>query len=107
MPFDGEAVGEGHPPARRVSGIAPIAGLHQHGVEHAEFRDFAADAVDFHPVAEANAIATHQHQPPEKSHDEVLQRDREACAHDADHGAELSRYTDDDEQDSDYGGNSQ
>src|SRR6202051_1389991 len=107
MPFDGEAVGEGHPPTRGVSGIAPIAGFHQHGMEHAEFRDFAADTVDFHPVAETNAVAAHQHQPTEERYDEVLQRDGEARAHNADHGAELSRHADDDQQNDYHGDNSQ
>src|SRR5260370_10674618 len=107
MLFDGEAVGEGHSPTRGVSGVAPIAGLHQHGMEHAEFGDFAADAVDFHPVAETNAVAAHQDQPAEERHDEILQRDREACAHDADHSAELSRQADDDQQYDDHGDDSQ
>src|SRR5580692_11025998 len=107
MPFDREAVGECDPSARGVAGIAPIAGLQQHGMEHAEFGHFTADTVDFDPIAETNAVAAHQHQPTEERDDEVLQRDREACPHNSDHGAELSRYADDDEQNDNHGDHSQ
>src|SRR5260370_31135467 len=107
MLFDGGALGEGPAPASGVSGIAPVAGLQQHGMEHAELHDLAADAVDFHPVAEANAVAAHQDQPAEERDAEVLERDREARAHDADHGAELRRHADHDHQDHYHGDASQ
>src|ERR1700722_10385269 len=107
MPLDGEAVGECSATARRVSYVAPIARLQQYGMEHAELGHFTADAVDFHPVAETNAVAAHQHQPTEERDDEILQRDRKARAHDADHGAELRRYADENQQNDNHGDNSQ
>jgi hypothetical protein len=59
VPFNRKTIREGYASARWMSGVAPNAGLQQHGMKHAEFRNFATDAVDFHPVAEADAIAAH------------------------------------------------
>src|ERR1700690_2067517 len=107
MAFDGKAVGEGYPSAGRMPGVAPVAGLQKHRVEHAEFSDFTADAVDFHPVAQTDAVAAHQDQPAEKRDDEVLESHRQARADDADRGRELARHAHDDEQDDDHANDAQ
>src|SRR5262249_10919062 len=97
--LDGVAVGEGDLPAGGVSGIRPVAGLTQYRVEHAELDHFAADAVDLHPVADAHAVRSHEHEPADEGDDEALQGHREAGGRQPDHGADLSGAADQHEED--------
>jgi len=68
--FDRIAVRERHAPPRRVARICPVAGFEQNGVEHPELDHFAGHAVDLHPIAEADAVFPHEHEPTEETHDE-------------------------------------
>lgn len=49
-------------------------------MEQSDFDDFAAHAVDFHPIAVANSVLPHQHEPAEKSDDKILHRNRKPRA---------------------------
>ena len=69
--------------------VGPVARLEQHGVEDAHLHHLAADAVDLHPVADADAVTAHEHEPAEEGHDEVLERHGEAGTGEAEHGREL------------------
>ena len=63
-----------------------------------DFDDLAADAVDLDPVADANAVAPHQHEPAEEGDDEIFHRDRQAGAGQAEHRRRLCGHAEDDEQ---------
>jgi len=75
--------------------IGPVAGFEQHGVEHPKLHYFAGHAVDFDPVAEADAVLAHQHEPAEEAQDEVLERNGEARARKAEKSPELARRPED------------
>ena len=107
MTRGGEAVGEGDAPAGRVTGIRPVTGLEQHRAQHPELHHLAAHAVDLDPVAEADAVLAHQHEPADEGDDEILERDREAGAREPHHGAELPRHPDDDQHDEHHAENLQ
>src|SRR5260370_13807135 len=73
MAFYGKTVRECDAPSGGMASVGPIAGFQQDGVKHSQLDNFAADAVDFHPVAEANAIFPHEHQPANEGYDEILE----------------------------------
>src|ERR1051326_8283999 len=98
MSFDGKTVGEGHAASRRVTGSRPVACLQQHRVKRAQFDDFARDAVDLDPIANANAILTHQYKPSDKADDEILERDGQSCAGQSEKRSELSGRSEDDQK---------
>src|SRR5260370_4541634 len=89
--FDGKTIREGYAAAGRMAGIGPVPRFEQYSVEHPELDYFAGHAVDFHPIAEANAIFPHQHEPPQETHDEVFQRDGKASPSQAPKCSNLSR----------------
>src|SRR6201999_1093036 len=107
VPFNRETVGESHASTGRMAGVAPIAGLEQHRVEHAEFGDFAADAVDFDPVAKPDSVAAHEHEPAEESDDEILEGNRQAGADYPQGGRELARHSDHYQQNDERGHHAQ
>ena len=76
-----------------MAGIGPVAGFEQHGVERANFDDFAGHAVDFHPIAQANSIFSHQHKPADEANDEILESYRETRAGKPEKRTELSWQT--------------
>ena len=49
-------------------------------MEHPQLDHFAGHAVDLHPIAEADAVFPHEHEPTEETHDEILQGYRQARA---------------------------
>ena len=63
-------------------------------MEHPELHDLAGHAVDLDPVAEADTVPAHQHEPAGEGDQEVLERHREARACQAEEGAELGRRPD-------------
>ncbi len=95
MAFYSKTIREGDATASGVAGVGPVAGFEQDGVEHAELYDFAGDAVDFDPVAKANSIFAHQHEPTDEADDEIFQRNGEAGAGEAEERAEVGRRTED------------
>src|ERR1700719_2454442 len=107
MLFDGKANWKGEGPAGRMAGVALIGGLQEYNVQHAEFRDLAADSVDFHPVTETNAVAPHQHKPSEESDDEVLESNRQAGADDTARRRKLTRHAHHDQQNDQDGDDAQ
>src|SRR5271167_916315 len=107
MTFDRKTIGERDAPASGVPGVAPIAGLEQYRVKHAEFRDFAADAIDLHPVAQPDTIAPHEYQPTKKRHNEVLQGHGQPGADDPDRGGKLTRNAEDNQHNDQCGYHSQ
>src|SRR5260370_29261902 len=81
-----------------MSGVGPVAGLEQNSVERPDLHDLAGDSIDFHPIAEANAIFPHRHKPAEKADDEILQCDSEPGASQAKEGSELPWWTESHEE---------
>lgn len=77
----------------------PVAGFEKHGAEDAELNDFTDDAVDFDPVANADAVAAHQDKPTTEGDDGILEDDGEACGDQADHRGHLLRDAEDGEED--------
>jgi hypothetical protein len=68
-------------------------------VEHAELDDLPRDAVDLHQIADADAVASHQHEPSDEPDDEILERDRESRAGESQEGADIIGRPEDHEQD--------
>src|SRR5580704_16550604 len=102
--FDGEAVDERDFAAGGMPGVSPVAGFEQRRAEQADLHNFAADTIDLDPVADANAVASHQHEPADEADDEVFQRHREAGAGQPEHCRGLAwhaEYDEDNEQKSD------
>ena len=83
--------------------VGPVAGFEQHGAEEADLGDFAADAVDLDPVADADAVAAHEDEPAEEGEDEILEDDGEAGGGEADDRGHLLRCAEDDERDAEQG----
>ena len=67
-------------------------------MKHSELDDFAADAVNFYPIANANSVFSHQHEPAKKCDDEILHGDGEARAHKSQNRPELARRTENHQQ---------
>ena len=99
MPLHCKTVGEGDLAARRVSRLGPVSQFEQHRFQQADFDDFTADAVDFHPIAHADSILSHQFEPAEKGNDEVLHDDGKPGGRQPDDRGHLSRGSHDDKQD--------
>ena len=78
--------------------IGPVAGFEQHGAEEADLDDLAADAVDFNPVAGADAVLAHEDKPAEEGEDEVLEDNGEAGCSEAEDGRGLAGCAEEDEK---------
>src|ERR1019366_5786820 len=63
-PVDGVTVHERHAPPRRMPGIGPVTHLEQDRLEQPHLDDFAAHALDLHPIPHAHAVASHQQEHP-------------------------------------------
>ena len=98
MALDIEAVHESNLAAGGMPSVGPVASLQQHGAKQADLDHLAHHAVDFHPVAYSDSVATHQQEPAHKSHDEIFQRDCESSAGKAENGGHLVRNAERDEQ---------
>src|ERR1019366_10124301 len=99
MTLDGEAVDETDAAARRMALIRPVARLEDGGAENTDLRNLARDAIDLHPIANPDAMLTHQYKPAKERNDEVLQDQREAGSSEAEDGGHLAGGAEDDEQD--------
>jgi len=86
-----------------VTFIRPVAGFEEGGAEESHFYDFASNAVDLYPVADPDAILTHQHEPAEEPQDEVLQDHCEAGCGEANDGRQLARGSKHNQQDKQEG----
>src|SRR5215472_9590206 len=95
MAFDRVTVGEGDATSSRMAGIGPIAGLEQNRVERPDLNDFPGHAVDFHPIAQANPVPAHEHEPADESDDEVLQRNGQTRSRQSKERSELARRPED------------
>src|SRR5882757_1970237 len=69
---DCETVVEGDTPSRRMSLVGPVTGLHERCAEETDLDDLASNTADLHGVSDADAVATHQNEPSDKSEDKVL-----------------------------------
>src|SRR5215469_7576999 len=98
MAFDRVTVGEGDATSGRMAGIGPIAGLEQNRVERPDLNDFPGHAVDFHPIAQANSVPAHEHEPTDESDDQALQRNGQARSRQSEERSELARRPEDHEQ---------
>src|SRR5580658_8795135 len=61
-----------------MAGVGPAPGLKQHRVKQPDLQHFSPDAVDLDPVAGANAILAHQHEPAKEPNDEIFHGHRQA-----------------------------
>src|SRR6202035_3138017 len=95
---DGEVVDEGEAAAGGVALVGPVAGFEQDGAEETDLDDLAANPVNLHPVADADAVSTHEDEPAEEGEDEVLKDDGEARGTETEDGGNLVRCAEDDEQ---------
>src|SRR5579871_130273 len=82
-----------------MAGACPISHLEQDGFHDSDFDHLAANAVDFDPVTDFDAVLAHQCEPAEESDDEIFQRDGESGGHQADQGCDLVWWSEDDEYD--------
>src|ERR1035441_4140997 len=64
-----------------------------------KFGILARDAVDLHPIANPDAMLTHQYKPAKERNDEVLQDQGESGSGEAKNGGHLAGSAEDDEQD--------
>ena len=71
------------------------------GFQQTDLDDFSADAVDLDPVADADAVAPHQHEPSKEGDDEVFHGDGQACARQAQDRSRLRGHAENDEQNCD------
>ena len=78
--FDGIAVYKSYFASSGMAGVGPIAGFEQHCAQQIYFNHFTDNAIDLHPITDANAIASHQHEPANESHDEIFEGDGQPCA---------------------------
>ncbi len=79
----------------------PVAGFKERGAEEADLEDFAAYAVDLHPIADADAVFAHEDEPAEEGEDEVLKDYGEAGGGEAEDGWNLAGCAEDDEKNHD------
>ncbi len=49
-------------------------------MKHSEFNNFAGHSIDFHPIAKADTVFSHEHEPTQETDDEILQRHGQARA---------------------------
>src|SRR5207248_8480307 len=89
--FDGVAIHEGNFTSGGMTGVGPVAGFEQHGSQQIYFHYFTDHAVDLNPIANANSVASHQHEPTDEGHDEIFQSDSQSCAGQAEDGRHLIR----------------
>jgi hypothetical protein len=78
--------------------VGPVAGFEERGAEEADLYDLAADAVDLNPVADADAVFSHEDKPAEEGEDEVLKDDGEAGCSEAEDGGDLAGCAEDDQE---------
>src|ERR1019366_8146261 len=79
--------------------IGPVARLEHRGAENTDLGNLARDAINLHPVANPDAMLTHQYKPAKERNDEVLQDQREPGSGEAKDGGHLARSAEDDKQD--------
>src|SRR5271165_1211029 len=79
--------------------VRPVAGFEHRRAEETDLDHFASNAVDLHPVADANAVLAHQNEPSKESQDESLQCNRESGSRQAQDCGHLRWHAKDDEQD--------
>ena len=79
--------------------IRPVARLEHGGAEKTDLRNLARHAIDLHPIANPDAMLTHQYKPAKERNDEVLQDKRESGSGEAEDGGHLAGGAEDDEQD--------
>src|SRR4029077_10242975 len=70
--LDGEAVYECYLTASGMACVSPVSGFEQHSTQQIDLNHFAHHAIDLHPVADSEPVASHQHKPPEETYDEVF-----------------------------------
>ena len=79
----------------------PVAGFEQNGLQQPDFDHLAGHAVDLNPVAHADAVAPHQHEPSKECDDEILHRHRQPGARQAEHRRRLRGHAENNEADHD------
>src|SRR5579862_2237640 len=99
LTLDGEAVDETDAAARRMALIRPVARLEHGGSEKTDLRNLACDAIDLHPIANPDAMLTHQYKPAKERNDEVLQDKRESGSGEAEDGGHFAWGAEDNKQD--------
>src|SRR4029077_13662294 len=91
--LDRELVDESNPPPGGMAGIGPIAHFKQHRLEDADLDHLAADAFNFHPIPDADAVRTDECEPTEERHDEILEGDGKSGGGESDDGRRLGGYS--------------
>ena len=76
---------------------APVTGLEQHRLEDSDLGHLAGHAVDLDEIAGPNAVWSEKPEPSEEPDDEILERDRESRAGEAEKRAEIARWSKDHE----------
>src|SRR5262245_24859045 len=98
MAFHRITVDESDAAARGMPRVRPISCFQQHRPKQADLDHFSTHTIDFDPVADADAIASHQNKPAEEGNNKVLQSDRQPSTSQANDGGSLVRCAEDDEQ---------
>src|ERR1700709_1744670 len=76
----------------------PVARLKQPCAEEPNLDHLTANAVNLYPVANANSVPSHQHEPAAESQDEILKHDGQPSCGQTQNGGCLLRRAKDDEQ---------